>query len=130
MMYRYPHVIRLRGFWRGDELREAQQIEAQQSPLRYCRRFGAPTGLDYHERVWLVCEGIAAPATIYVNGEVVGNTATSAADFECDMTSRLQSRNEVCLEFAAAAAGLTPLPQPDEPARAVRLEIRTTLSLP
>jgi hypothetical protein len=126
MMYQYPHVIRLRGFWE-----RAPGSEPDEAGCRYCRRFGAPTGLDYHERVWLVCQAIAAPATIELNGEDLGKTAAPHDDFECDITSRMQSRNEVCLRLVASdLAPADPPPAIEEPARAVRLEIRTTLTLP
>jgi beta-galactosidase/beta-glucuronidase len=124
-MYRYPHLIRLRGFW------EHESLDAPQAGWRYCRRFGAPTGLDYHERVWLVCQDIAAPAAIRLNGQIVGAAADKGADFQCDITPLLQSRNRVCLEFSSEERQETAaLDKDHQPAGAVRLEIRTTLTPP
>ena len=80
--------------------------------VRYTRRFGRPTNLEAHERVWLVVEDVAGSATIELNGEKVPDTFY-------DVTDRLRERNLLQIDVTQ--------PDPAQPAGLVgevRLEIR------
>jgi hypothetical protein len=109
----------LRGFWAVEPAGDASRV-------RYCRRFGAPTSLDEHEQVWLVCEGVIGRGVVVLNGEFVGGIDTGSAMCQWDVTRRLKSRNQLCLELERNED----TPQENAPARAVRLEIRTSLVRP
>ena len=134
------HTIRLRGPWDltplsntretemlpGDEpLGFAGETITQQLPaawdavlpgfrgsVRYTRRFGKPTNLESHERVWLCMDEAAGSVSLQLNGEKV------AAPF-CDVTDLLGERNLLQIEVTQ--------PDPAQPAGLVgevRLEIR------
>ncbi len=114
------HTIRLRGPWELTPLRSAAatskmlpggeplgfelQTITQQLPaawddvlpgfrgtVRYSRRFGRPTNLEAHERVWLVVADVAGSPTIRLNGENV-------SDLSVDVTDRLLERNLLQIE--------------------------------
>jgi len=114
------HTIRLRGPWEltplgsaaancemlpgGDPLGFAGETITQQLPaawddvlpgfrgtVRYMRRFGRPTNLEAHERVWLVVADVAGSPTIRLNGEHV-------SDISVDVTDRLLERNLLQIE--------------------------------
>jgi hypothetical protein len=118
-MWPYPHPIRLRGFWAVEPAGDAARV-------RYCRRFGAPTSLDEHEQVWLVCEGAIGRGAVVLNGEYVGEIDPDSPMWQWDVTRRIKSRNELCLELERNADSA----QENAPARTVRLEIRTSLVRP
>lgn len=109
------HTIRLRGPWEltplvsetpqreqipgGEPLGFAVRPVTQHLPaaweavcpgfrgtVRYARRFGKPTNLEAHERVWLVVTDVAGSAAIFLNGEKL-----PAPLF--DVTDRLRERN-------------------------------------
>ena len=94
----YPHVIRLRGPWdlqplaRFSSAADAAIIESTDplppaqriNPLtdwgtalgpgfrgraRYSRRFNRPTGLEAHERVWLVVAGVDGHGQCLLDGQ-------------------------------------------------------------
>jgi len=64
------------------------------------RNFGRPGHLDPGERVWLFVEAPAAPLSISLNGEPLGDCS---ADAEWDVTDRLAPRNELLVVTAATA---------------------------
>jgi hypothetical protein len=76
------HTIRLRGAWATD---------SDGDRVRHVRRFGWPTALDPHERVWLVFPELPDPAAVELNGAAVGPAGASAAD----VSARLLPRNEL-----------------------------------
>ena len=84
------------------------------------RRFGCPTCLDPHERIFLVIEGTALAGTVSLNGEVLGSVRPSARLSQFEVTSRLNERNEMAIAFPASDACDTEPLLFDE----VRLEIR------
>ncbi len=63
--------------------------------VAYRRRFGQPTGVESAERVWLVCDGAEAWATLTVNGERLGDVNGPASRSEFDVTALLRERNEL-----------------------------------
>ena len=77
----YPHPIRLRGPWDdlGGQLR---------------RRFGAPSNLDAHERVWLLLPERPISAVLL-------NGAPLPTNREQDITALLRPRNELLVETVA-----------------------------
>lgn len=81
-----PHRIRLRDFW--------EAIPLDGSRTRHVRRFGRPRTLDPGETAWVV--GDAGPATAFLNGEMIGQS--EAGPFAFEVTSRLQTRNELAIE--------------------------------
>lgn len=74
------HTIRLRGAW---------ATEPDGERARHVRRFGWPTALDPHERVWLVCPELPEFAAVELNGVALG------AAVAADISGRLQPRNEL-----------------------------------
>ncbi|MBN9523478.1 hypothetical protein J0H58_34025 [bacterium] len=86
------HTIRLRGAWTtvpdGDR-------------VRHTRRFGWPTALDLHERIWLVCPDLPGAAAVALNGIAVGLTAAGA--LAADVSARLLPRNELEITTHAGA---------------------------
>jgi hypothetical protein len=142
------HSIRLRGPWElrpfvaassssamlpgGDPLGFAGDAITQQLPagwdavlpgfrgtVRYMRRFGKPTNLETHERVWLVVGDVAGvAAAIELNGEKVSDTFF-------DITDLLRERNLLQIDVTQT--------DPEQPAGLmgeVRLEIRVGPAVP
>lgn len=103
--------------------------------VAFRRRFGRPTGIDDGQRVWLVCEGANARATLVLNGEPLGEVSGPSAPSEFDVTARLHERNELTatVEFPHPTGGLANC---DEGAATlvggltgeVRLEIRAAVA--
>ena len=130
---RYPHRIRLRGPWEYEVLRgaagrgkltmpaplSATPLADHAGPVRFSRRFGYPGHIDPGERVWLLIEGLAAPATVTLNGADLG-TATDNGAF--DVTALLGPRNELTIERPIA-------PGQGLPWTEVYLEVRRTAYL-
>jgi hypothetical protein len=93
----YPHRIRLRGPWQwrsatatGTLLLPGRLTES--GVVTFVRRFGLPSNLDAHERVWLVRpEASLAVATL--NGQPLPMGPA------CEITSLLQPRNELQVEI-------------------------------
>ncbi len=101
--------------------------------VRYTRRFGLPTNLEPHERVWLVCEGVDYFGELAVNDQFLGRVEGYERPAEFEVGPLLAERNTLALivelpqyEISAAA--------PSRPGRAelpggaigeIRLEIRS-----
>ena len=123
----YPHAIRLRGPWdyetlayesideygqRHDDMGVLAPVGRTTLPgdwsgslgrdfhgrVRYRRRFNRPSGLDPHERVWLVVEGADARASVTLNGRELGEVRGYALHGEFDVTEWVEPRNELTLD--------------------------------
>ncbi len=120
----YPHRIHLRGPWDYEPLRRIEPTascpaEAALPPpgtmrlpcrwsdgglrgfrgvVRFHRRFGKPSRLDPHERLWLVCEGADAISHWHLNGHYLGSHVGPFTPFEFDITERLELRNDLRVE--------------------------------
>src|SRR5262249_26352166 len=94
--------------------------------VRYRRTFQRPTGLEPHERVWLVCEGVDARGEVQVNGQSLGSVRGYALHSQWDITALLDVRNEILLDVELAADVLRPGREalPGGPIGEVRLEVR------
>ncbi|HEV7223095.1 MAG TPA: hypothetical protein VGN42_10375 [Pirellulales bacterium] len=125
----YPHVIRLRGPWEFDVLEGAaapampcsgkaklpcdwsealgREFRGQ---VRYRRRFNRPSGLDPHERVWLILEGVDAFGAATLNGRALGEVRGYALPASFDVTDSLAQANELLLDVEL------PRGSPDGPA--------------
>ncbi|MFQ3592880.1 MAG: hypothetical protein SNJ82_06775 [Gemmataceae bacterium] len=110
----YPHRIRLRGPWQWHSATATGTITlpgriAESGLVTFSRRFGLPSNLDAHERVWLLRPDAAeAPATL--------NGIPLPPGPVCDLTALLRPRNELRLDTIGS---------PGE----VALEIRATAYL-
>jgi hypothetical protein len=104
------HTIRLRGPWQCDlggrqtRIRMPTQRRSvvgddHRGRLSCRRKFGCPTCLDAHERVWLVIEMPARAGDATLNGALLGRFDNSATLTEFDITARLRERNELSLDF-------------------------------
>src|SRR5262245_14939022 len=93
----YPHRIHLREPWQREEL------PGLPGHRRFRRRFGYPGRLDEHERVWLTFAGVAAPATIALNGRPFGE---GQGAFEFEVTGDLLARNELVADVPSRDAAL------------------------
>lgn len=152
----YPHAIRLRGPWEFEVLRSDAgsakeyaspgflgrvQLPCDWSPslglgfrgaVRYRRRFNRPSGLDPHERVWLIVEGLDAFGVATLNGRLLGPVQGYAVPASFDVTEMLLPNNELSLDVELPdqlPGGSPPLrPGREElaggPIGEVRLEIR------
>lgn len=74
--------------------------------VRYTRRFGLPTNLEPHERVWLVIEGVDYFGSLALNGTSLGEIVGYQSLCEFDVTRLLAERNSLSLDVE--------LPQVDE----------------
>jgi hypothetical protein len=63
--------------------------------VRYSRSFQKPTGLDGHERVWLVVEPPRSCGSIRLNEHVLGSVRFGAAAGRFEVTLRLTDRNRL-----------------------------------
>lgn len=154
----YPHAIRLRGPWEFEVLKRANETSGETSGMRpvsgktslpcdwsetlgrdfrgrvrYRRRFNRPSGLDPHERVWLVVEGVDAFGAVALNGRQLGEARGYASPASFDVTELLQPGNELLLEVELpreSAGVLRPGREnlPGGPIGEVRLEIRASAS--
>lgn len=72
----------------------------------YRRRFNRPTGLDAHNRVWLVIEGVDPRGHFALNGHALGTIDGYALPVESDVTELLAAANvlEVEVELPAEVA--------------------------
>jgi len=160
----YPHAIRLRGPWDYEILTHAsidvrgqrRDVKGDVAPagrttlpgdwgdllgrdfqgrVRYRRRFNRPSGLDSHERVWLVVEGADARANVALNGRRLGEVQAYALHGEFDVTECVEASNELTLEveFPGVEPGGFNLGRPGRelkpggPLGEVRLEIRSSV---
>ncbi|HUY90625.1 MAG TPA: hypothetical protein VMV10_17945 [Pirellulales bacterium] len=119
----YPHVMRLRGPWEFEVLRSAAADSPGRSApaglsgrvrapcdwsqslglgfrgaVRYRRRFNRPSGLDPHERVWLVVEGVDAFGAAMLNGRALGQAPGYALPASFDVTEWLSPSNELFID--------------------------------
>ena len=77
--------------------------------VRFRRWFNRPTGLEAHERVWIVVESVDATASVTLNGHPLGEIPLGATYCEFDITALLQPRNELLVEVGCPAdASLRP----------------------
>ena len=158
----YPHAIRLRGPWDFEVLASAADRPGQnlagapvanrvelpcdwqatlgvdfRGKVRYRRRFNRPTGLDPHERVWLVVEGVDAFGAAALNGSKLGEVRGYALPASFDVTGLLSPSNELAIdvELPAETSGAAAPMRPGRetlaggPIGEVRLEIRTRVFL-
>lgn len=139
-----PHRIRLRGPWEYQPLwrhRLSETEDALPPPgrlqlpadwsqalgagfsgrVRFLRRFGRPGTLDSHEQVWLVCEGVADRADLWLNDHPLGEIAVPDQRAEFEITAQLQVNNLLRVEVESTSEGPSPAGLIGE----VRLEIRT-----
>jgi hypothetical protein len=127
----YPHVIRLGGPWEFEPLAcsvvrpdgSVGEVSADLPPgrislpadwgqavgedfcgrVRFRRRFGRPSGMEPHERVWLVCEGVDACGTLWCNEQLLGPVRGYALPAAFDVTDLLDARNELWLDVELPA---------------------------
>ena len=136
---RQPHTIRLAGPWQYEPLaqtvlqRDGSVLctEGEVPPagtivmpsdwggtlgphfrgrVRYCRRFGRPSGLATADRVELVVEQVDAMGSVELNDRSLGIIAVGQTRWRYDVTSRLQPRNLLCIDVDL------PQESPDSPA--------------
>lgn len=101
----YPHRIRLRGPWESEPLTAPDCATPR---VRWRRRFGQPTRIDAHERVWLTVAGLSASAAVWLNGRLLRPAASVTDSCEFEITSLLAVRNEVVLELDGRPGGTPP----------------------
>lgn len=121
----YPHAIRLRGPWEFEVLENAgadrspagnesaalpsgratlpcdwsEALSARfRGKVRYRRRFNRPSGLDPHERVWLVVAGVDAFGAVALNGRELGPVRGYALPASFDVTDLIAPNNELRLD--------------------------------
>lgn len=117
----YPHRIRLRGPWEYEPLARVDGTGAP-SPgsmtmpcrwhaggladfsgkVRFRRRFGFPSRIDTHERVWLTFAGADRSAEVWLNGTFLGRH-DGDGPFEFEITGLLQARNELRIDLEGSA---------------------------
>jgi hypothetical protein len=104
------HTIRLRGPWvceiNGQPTRIQIPVKTRvvvgddfSGRLLCRRRFGCPTCLDPHERVWLVIEQPARTGEAALNGQPLGAFRREGDPTEFDITGRIRERNLLLLDF-------------------------------
>lgn len=105
----YPHRIRLRGPWELDDTDGSRRVtlpaewadlDVAPGPATFRRRFGSPSRLDAHERVWLVGDGACGPLAMTLNGHALPLTIDDAR-FATPISGILAPRN--LLEVALVA---------------------------
>jgi hypothetical protein len=130
----YPHRIRLRGPWECEPIERwirvhdgTTKTSKESLPpkrtmtlpcrwmegglgdfagkVRYLRRFGRPGRIDAHERVWLTFGGADAIAEVWLNGQFLGCKVGICDAFEFDVTTLLQSRNNLVVEVEGDEGG-------------------------
>jgi hypothetical protein len=67
--------------------------------VRHVRRFHRPTGLEPHERVWLVSEGVDSHGQFTLNGQSLGRSSGYAIPAEFDITDLLQDANDLTIDI-------------------------------
>lgn len=136
-----PHRIRLRGPWDVTALDAPAEFPLTaevkmncpcswrdggwpnfSGQARHTRRFGKPTNLHPHERVWLVIDACNGGLSIELNGTLIGAAASGVA-FATDVSDQLRPRNELQIDVEGSddRCGLT---------GEVRLEIRSAANEP
>ncbi len=100
--------------------------------VRYRRRFNRPSGLDPHERVWLVIEGVDAFGSAALNGRALGDIRGYALPASFDVTDLLGPGNELSLDVELPLVMPLGVLRPGVEGRSggpigeVRLEIRSS----
>jgi hypothetical protein len=130
------HTIRLRGPWqciigeRTIRVHMPEQLNTvvgddYHGRLVCHRKFGCPTCLDPHERVWLVVEKPARPGYAMLNLLPLGRFENNGKPTEFEITKRLGERNELSLVFGFDKSVASAESAPGELLfKDVRLEIR------
>ena len=128
----YPHRIRLRGpwEWRPSESDSAapnlvhmpctwQDLVATQpgAQIRFLRRFGQPQLQNPNERVWLVVEGLASSAKVWMNDNVIDPCHTGPERCEREVTDLLERRNRLRIQMDRGPDG-------ERPWQEIELEVR------
>jgi hypothetical protein len=85
------HRIRLREPW--------EETALENGRLRRSRRFGRPSRLDAHERVWLVVERLPESGSVRLNERELSETP---GDVRCDVTELLLDNNRVEIDLPTA----------------------------
>jgi len=145
----YPHLIRLRGPWQYEVIETGAPVGLPlagqmvlpadwgrqlgvsfRGRVRFTRNFGRPPGLEPHERVRLVCDGIDPHGAMLLGGQRLGNATGYALPCRADVTELLKPRNTVELNIDFPAGSSPPRPGreqlPGGPVGEVRLEILST----
>ncbi|MBI1310256.1 hypothetical protein GC176_03030 [bacterium] len=63
------------------------------------RRFGRPSNLEAHERVYVTLDCVIGDAEIAVNGELVAAMTKSTEPHSFDVTDRLDASNELSIKL-------------------------------
>ncbi|WP_425615010.1 hypothetical protein NA78x_004898 [Anatilimnocola sp. NA78] len=100
------HAIRLKAPW---------QIEKIEGGVCYIRRFGLPTNLGADEQVSLVVERVAAPATIELNDQLLGEQLPAEGPKAFEITRLLQPRSEIRISFQLTPAQLAEVGESHQP---------------
>jgi hypothetical protein len=136
----YPHVIRLRGPWEcrpadapDDEpvrvtppcdLREVFGREFR-GRVVFRRSFHAPVALVAGEALWLAIDSVGGAARVTLDGALLGEIAPGRdVVWECDITTRQQTRMRLEIEMTVEDAAKSPTLGP------VRLEVRDARDTP
>ena len=90
-----PHIIRLRDPWQWAPAAGTENIWAS-------RWFNRPTGLEPNTRVVLVVASLAALRGVWLNDQKLVGHQPPDAVFECEISKRLELRNQLQLEFNAS----------------------------
>lgn len=121
----YPHTIRMRGPWQYEVLHAETPPPSSSGPqrvkmptswaeslgtgfrgtVRYRRKFNRPAHLDLHERLRLVLEGADAYAEAALNGTPLGRIAGYTLPSTFDVTSLVETRNELVVDVSLPAEG-------------------------
>lgn len=67
--------------------------------VRFRRRFGCPTNLEPHERVFLVFDGIGGEAQVTLNDRPLGAIAAEKDTAEFEVTGLLNWRNQMTVDI-------------------------------
>ncbi len=76
---------------------------ARRGTVRFTRRFGLPTNLESHERVFVAFDGIGGVARVSVNGSHVGIIENSNSTVRFDVTALLNPSNTLMVELTYTA---------------------------
>jgi len=148
MMPDYPYPIRLRGPWEcepvarwiggadgstvyeTDHLPPAGRVRVPgewsealgpgfRGRVRFRRRFHAPTGLEAHERLMLVIEGIDPSGDVQLNGRHLGRVESMEETKTFDVTGLVAANNELVIEVEFTGHDADPVlgRTPDHPTR-------------
>ena len=77
----------------------------------YRTEFDAPADLAEDERLRLVCTGLDTVASVWLNGELLGNHESQFRPASFDVTKRVGARNELMIRFTPPLVGLSAPPE-------------------